>query len=129
MWNGIHLGWLLEALWIGVNIAKRRIYYLRERDSNAYQGGDMLQPQSGRAARNERKYLHIAELAVATDELDFQLSRRIIDFHKLRHIETRHGRRVVRESQIYYRWCFSDLVTACDFAEQFGGELLASENC
>ena len=89
----------------------------------------MLQPQIGRAVRNERKYPHIVELAVATDELDVQLSRRIIDFHKLRDIETRHGRRVVRESQIHYRWCFSDLVTACDFAEQFGGELLASENC
>jgi hypothetical protein len=84
----------------------------------------MLKPQSGKAVTNEREYPHIVELAVATNELDFQLSRRIIDFHKLRHVETRHGRRVVRESQISYRWCFSDLVTACDFAEQFGGHLL-----
>jgi hypothetical protein len=89
----------------------------------------MLQPRSGRALANEREYPHIVGIAVATNELDFELGRRIIDFHKLRHIETRHGRRVARESQIYYRWCFSDLVTACDFAEQFGGKLLASENC
>ena len=68
----------------------------------------MLKPQSGKAVTNEREYPHIVELAVATDELDFQLSRQIIDFHKLRHIETRHGRRLVRGSQIYYRWCFSD---------------------
>ena len=83
----------------------------------------MLQPKSRKAAKNERKYPHIVELAVATDQLNAQLTRRIIDFHKLRHIETRHGHRVVRESQIYYRWCFSYLATACDFAEQFGGEL------
>jgi hypothetical protein len=89
----------------------------------------MLKPQSGRPVTNEREYPYIVELAVATDELDFQLSRWIIDFHKLRHIETRHGRRVVRGSQLHYRWCFFDLATACDFAEQFGGELLASENC
>jgi hypothetical protein len=87
----------------------------------------MLQPQSGKALTNERKYPHIVELTVATDELNVQLNRRIIDFHKLRHIETRHGQRVVRESQIYYRWCFSDLATACDFAEQFGGELCIRE--
>jgi hypothetical protein len=84
----------------------------------------MLQPKSGRAVRNERQYPHIVELAVATGELDVQLSRRIIDFHKFRQVEARHGRRVVGESQIYYRWCFSDLLTACDFAEQFGGQLL-----
>jgi hypothetical protein len=89
----------------------------------------MLQPRSGKAVRNERKYPHIVELAVDTNELDIQMSRRIIDFHKLRHIETRHGRRVVKESQIYYRWCFSDLAVACDFAERFGGELFASEKC
>jgi hypothetical protein len=87
----------------------------------------MLKPQSGKSVTNEREYPHIVELAVATDELDFQVSRRIIDFHKLRYIETRHGRRVVRGSQIYYRWCFCDLATACDFAEQFGGELYIRE--
>jgi hypothetical protein len=87
----------------------------------------MLQPHTGKALRNERKCPHIVELAVANDELNLELSRRIIDFHKLRHIETLHGRRIVRESQIYYRWCFSDLAMACDFAEQFGGKLLASE--
>jgi hypothetical protein len=84
----------------------------------------MLYPKSGRALRNERTYPHIVKLAVATNELNVQLNRRVIDFHKLRHIETRHGQRAVGESQIYYRWCFSDLATACDFAEQFGGELL-----
>ena len=82
-----------------------------------------------RNVRNELQYPHIVQLAVATEELDIQLSRRIINFHKLRHVEARHGRRVFRENQIYYRWCFSDLVTAHDFAEKFGGELLASENC
>jgi hypothetical protein len=83
----------------------------------------MLKPQSEKAVTNERECPHIVEFAVATDELDFQLSRRIIDFHKLRYIETPHGRRVVRGNQTYYRWCFSDLATACDFVEQFGGEL------
>jgi hypothetical protein len=60
----------------------------------------MLKPQSGRPVRNERQYPHIVELVVATDELDVPLSRRIMDFHKSRHVEARHGRRVVRESQI-----------------------------
>jgi hypothetical protein len=84
----------------------------------------MLQPRSGRAVKNEGAFPHIVELAVATHELDVQLSRHIIDFHKLQDIEARHGGRMVRENQIYYRWCFSYLATACDFAEQFDGELL-----
>jgi hypothetical protein len=29
-------------------------------------------------------------------------------FHMLRHIQPRHGRRIVKGGQIYYRWCFSD---------------------
>jgi len=34
----------------------------------------------------------------------------------------RRGRRI-RETQIYFRWCFSDSATARAFIEQFGGEL------
>jgi hypothetical protein len=79
--------------------------------------------RSAKAVSNERKYPNIVELAVTPDGLDPALSNRIIDFHKSRHIQPRHGRTVLRERQTYYRWCFSDLGTACDFIEQFGGTL------
>ena len=55
--------------------------------------------------------------------LEFELNRRIIGFHNSRHIQPRHGRQIVRENRTYFRWCFADLVTACDFIEQFGGAL------
>ena len=74
-------------------------------------------------AVNERKYPNIVELAFPADGLEFELNRRIIGFHKSRHIQPRHGRQIVRENRIYSRWCFADLGTACDFIEQFGGAL------
>jgi hypothetical protein len=79
--------------------------------------------RSVKAVSNERKYPNIVELAVTSDGLDLALSNRIIQFHKSRHIQPRHGRTVLRERKTYYRWCFSDLGTACDFIEQFGGAL------
>jgi len=76
---------------------------------------------------NESNFLFIVELAVASNELDVELSRRIMDFHRSRSIQARHGRRIVREGEIYFRWCFSDLATACAFAEQFAGQVLQLE--
>jgi len=70
---------------------------------------------------NELKYSNIVELTFPADGLEFELNRRIIGFHKSRHIQPRHGRQIVRENRIYSRWCFADLGTACDFIEQFGG--------
>ncbi len=72
---------------------------------------------------NERKYPHIVELPVGEKGLDVGLGRRIIDFHKSRHIKPRHGRIILRERETYYRWCFSDLAMARAFIEQFGGSL------
>ena len=89
-------------------------------------GANMLQPRSGKLLTNENKYPYIVELAVAADGLEVQLSRRVLEFHKSRHIQPRHGRTVLRESQIYYRWCFANLATARDFIEQFGGALRQS---
>jgi hypothetical protein len=77
---------------------------------------------SAKALANEDKYPNIVELAVAADGLDVTLGRRIIDFHKSRHIQPRHGRTIIRQEQIFYRWCFSDLATARAFIDQFGGE-------
>jgi hypothetical protein len=79
---------------------------------------------STKAVANESKYPYIVELFVAADKLDVELSRRMMNFHKSRKIQARHGRTIVREGQIYYRWCFSDLATARAFMEQFGGEIL-----
>jgi hypothetical protein len=79
--------------------------------------------RSAKSVSNERKYPNIVELAVTSDGLAAALSNRIVDFHKSRNIQPRHGRTVLRERQTYYRWCFSDLGTACDFIEQFGGAL------
>jgi hypothetical protein len=88
----------------------------------------MNQPRSGKAVANESNFPFIVELAVASDELDVQLSRRMMDFHRSQSIQARHGRRIVREGEIYFRWCFSDLATARAFAEQFGGEVLQLED-
>ena len=72
---------------------------------------------------NEIKYPYVVELAVVGDGLDVELNRRIIQFHKLRHIQLRYGRRLnARRGKTHYRWCFSDLLIARSFAEQFGGD-------
>jgi len=86
----------------------------------------MGEPLTARAIVNESKFPHIAELAVDTEILDVELSRRMLHFHKSRNIQVRHGRRIIRETQIYFRWCFSDLATARAFIEQFGGEVLVT---
>ena len=86
-------------------------------------GRDNNQPHSGKALTNESNYPYIVELAVAASELDVELSRQIIGFHKSRQIEPRHGRRTFTGGQSYFRWCFSDLVTARAFIAQFGGKL------
>jgi hypothetical protein len=68
-------------------------------------------------------YPYVVHLAVDTDKLNIELSRRMLHFHKSRNIQVRHGRRIVKETQVYFRWCFSDPATARAFIEQFGGEL------
>ena len=77
----------------------------------------------GKGLTNERRYPFVVELGVTADGLDVELSRRIINFHKSLHIEPRFGRRIIRDEQNYYRWCFSDSATAQAFIEQFGGAL------
>jgi len=79
------------------------------------------QDRTGRGLTNERKYPCVVELAVTGEGLDIALSRRIMNFHKSRHIHPRHGRTIMRQEQIYYRWCFPDLAAAHGFVEQFGG--------
>ena len=77
-----------------------------------------VQFSSPKAVANESKYPNIVQLAVGDHGLDVTLGRQIINFHKSRHIQPHHGRTINR----FYRWCFSDLATARDFIEQFGGE-------
>ena len=81
-----------------------------------------VQFSSPKAVANESKYPNVVELVVATDGLDVTLGRRIINFHKSRHIQPHHGRTIIRQQQIFYRWCFSDLATANAFIDHFGGE-------
>jgi hypothetical protein len=85
------------------------------------------QPLSGKAVANEQRYPYIVELVVANDELDVEVSRRMMNFHRSRKIQARYGRRIIREGQIYFRWCFSDLQTARAFMEQFDEEVLQPE--
>ena len=77
---------------------------------------------SYKAKANESKYPNVVELAVDGDGLDVTLGRQIINFHKSRHIQPHHGRSIIRQQQIFYRWCFSDLATARAFIDQFGGK-------
>ena len=83
----------------------------------------MARPRNNRAITNETKHPHIVELAVVRDGLDVELSRRIMLFHKSKHIQPRYGRRIAAgRAKLYYRWCFSDLLIARAFAEQFNGD-------
>ena len=76
---------------------------------------------------NEINHPYVVEVALVSaghsGGLDVELSRRIMQFHKSRHIQPRYGRTITtKRGTIFYRWCFSDLSIARDFAEQFGGE-------
>jgi chitinase len=69
----------------------------------------MSPPRITRTVINENKHPYVIELAFVSDELDsdaldIDFSRRIMQFHRSRHIQPRYGR------------------TARDFAEHFGGE-------
>jgi hypothetical protein len=55
--------------------------------SNGYRGDSMRLIANGRAGANERKYPHIVALSVADQGLDFELSRRIMNFHNALHIQ------------------------------------------
>jgi hypothetical protein len=68
-----------------------------------------------------QKYPFIVEVPVAANGLDVELNGQIIGFHKSRRIPLLFGRTIWRNDQRYYRWCFSDLVTARVFVKQFGG--------
>ena len=50
--------------------------------------------RSTKAAVNESKYPNIVQLGVPADGLDVTLGRRIINFHKSRHIQPHHGRTI-----------------------------------
>src|SRR5215831_9994995 len=70
---------------------------------------------------NERSHPYFVDIPVATVGLDVALSRQIMNFHKSRQLQLRHGRTNSRGGEHYYRWCFADLMTALAFVEQFGG--------
>jgi hypothetical protein len=88
----------------------------------------MLKRDWGKQLTNEAKYPHIVELAMRADGLEVELNRRMMEFHQSRQIQPRHGRRTIRDGEIYYRWCFSDLATARAFLERFGGGVLQPEH-
>jgi hypothetical protein len=66
----------------------------------------MGEPHTGRGITNERKYPYVVELAVDTDELSVELSRRMLHFHKSRNIQVRHGRNIRIETQNYFDGAF-----------------------
>ena len=81
----------------------------------------MLFDRGGKALANEKKYSFIVELPVGADGLDVELNSHIVGFHRSRRMTPQYGRTIWRNAQLYYRFCFSDLVTARAFVEQFGG--------
>jgi hypothetical protein len=78
---------------------------------------------SKRAITNEIRHPYIVEVAIVGDELNVQLGRRIMQFHQSQCIQPRYGRTLTTNRGKLYRWCFSDLLIARAFIEQFGGEL------
>jgi hypothetical protein len=109
-------------------IARLPVFIRKEADCvvSVAGGCDMPQRLNWKAVANESKYPYIVELLVFDDKLDVEVSRRILDFHRSQKILARYGRRIIRGRHIYFRWCFSDLVTASAFMEQFGGKLTGS---
>jgi hypothetical protein len=77
---------------------------------------------TNKALTNEFRNPFIVRLAVVRDGLDVELSQQIMQFHKSRNIQPQYGRRQTSRGKLYFRWCFSDILIACAFAEQFGGE-------
>jgi hypothetical protein len=59
--------------------------------------GPARELNSVKVVANEGSYPNIVELAVGSDGLDFILGRRIMDFHKSRHIKPRHGRTTIKQ--------------------------------
>ena len=78
---------------------------------------------TSKSVTNEKAYPYVVDIPVATAGLDATLNRQIMKFHESRHIQLRHGRRILSGGGSYFRWCFADLMTALAFAEQFGGAL------
>jgi len=76
---------------------------------------------TGKLLINEKTYPYLVEIPVAAAGLGVPLNRQIMKFHESRHLQTRHGRRISRGGEYYYRWCFPDLMTALSFVEQCGG--------
>ena len=87
-----------------------------------------VQFSSPKAVANESNYPNIVELAIVGDGLDVTLGRRIINFHKSRHLQPHHGRTIIRQHHIFYRWCLSDMATAHEFMEKFGGEFCTTRS-
>jgi hypothetical protein len=84
-------------------------------------GEDLRMPK--RAIGNEIGHPYMVEVAIVGDDLNVQLGRQIIHFHQSRRIQPRYGRTLTTNRGKLYRWCFSDLLIARAFIEQFGGEL------
>jgi hypothetical protein len=76
-----------------------------------------------KAITNEFRHPYIVEVAIVGDELNVQLGRRIMQFHQSQRIQPRYGRTLTTNRGKLYRWCFSDLLIAQSFIEQFGGDL------
>src|SRR5215468_8744023 len=86
----------------------------------------MARPSHNKGMTNEINHPYVVEVAFVSDGhsegLDVELSRRIMQFHRARHIQPRYGRTITtKRCKIFYRWCFSDLLIARAFAEQFSG--------
>ena len=76
-----------------------------------------------RTIRNESRHPYIVEVTIVGDELNVQLGRRIMHFHQSQRVQPRYGRTITTSRGKLYRWCFSDLLVAHAFIEQFGGDL------
>jgi hypothetical protein len=66
------------------------------------------------ARMNERDAPHIVELPVPEGGFGRALDA-IHDFHRMRDIESRRGRRQRRDEQEFVRWCFANPVDAAEF--------------
>jgi hypothetical protein len=75
------------------------------------------------ARMNERDYPHIVELALPDGGFGRELDA-MHDFHRLRGIESRRGRRQRRDDREFVRWRFASVIDADDFAQQLGGAVI-----
>jgi len=112
----------IEPLLLAFVFCNRHFAFVRTLVSVPHPRWRVMVVQHYKAIANERKYPNIVELAVPTDGLQIELSRRIIQFHKSRHIQPRYGRQIVKDEARRIAVNIAKLPPCCESAFELFSE-------